>query len=118
MGKGKLYRSPNGKIMGVCQGIANWLQMDVSLVRLAVIIAACITGGVVCFAYIGLGIFLPVDGHRNYSRESNTRSEYKKRQSYSVNDVKEEFENIKSRISKMENSVFDKEKDWDERFKK
>lgn len=81
MGNGKLYRSLNGKIMGGCVGLSDWLAVDLGLVRLAFVLGALFSGGVVIFLYLGLGIFLPI-------RESNS-----------------------------EDSVFNKEKDWDERFK-
>ncbi|MBN2616775.1 MAG: PspC domain-containing protein [Spirochaetales bacterium] len=128
MEKGRLYRSPNGKVMGVCQGIANWLRMDVSLVRLGVIIVSFMTGGVVLFVYFALGIFLPIDD--DYSSESifdkvkdETSSRRRSRpnsyrRGFTVDDVKNEFDNLKSRVSNMENTVFNKERDWDERFKK
>lgn len=129
MSKGKLYRSPNGKFMGVCAGLANWLRMDVGLVRLGFIIAAFITGGVVFFIYIALGIFLQVDdntesdsifdkvkgdfssGRKSSGKRSNFRG------GVTVEDVRDEFNNLKSRVGKMEDTVFNKEKDWDDRFK-
>lgn len=131
MSKGRLYRSPNGKFMGVCAGIANWLRMDVGLVRLGFIIACFITGGVVFFIYIALGIFLTIDDSvesesifdkvRNEysgSRDSGRgRSSRNRKSNITVDDVKEEFNNLKSRVSKMEDSVFNKERDWDSRFK-
>lgn len=129
MSKGRLYRSPNGKFMGVCAGLANWLRMDVGLIRLGFIIATFITGGVVIFVYIALGVFLPIDdctesesifdkvkddfssGRKSSSRRSSFRG------GVTVEDVRDEFNNLKSRVGKMEDTVFNKEKDWDNRFK-
>lgn len=118
MSKGKLYRSPNGKIMGVCQGLANWLRMDVSLIRLAFIIGFFITGGFVLIVYLAMGIFLPIGD--NYSSDSvydNSR-EYRRGPRVTIDDVKSEFDNLKSRVTDVEDAVFNKERDWDERFKK
>ncbi len=117
MNKGKLYRTENGKIMGVCKGLANYLRVDVSLVRLAFIIAAFITGGVFCIAYIVFGIILPIDNRDEsiFDRARCNRS-YKK-QGFTVEDVKDEFYNLKSRIKNMENTMYDKESDWDRRYK-
>ncbi|MGL1893178.1 MAG: PspC domain-containing protein [Spirochaetaceae bacterium] len=117
MGKGKLYRSGSGKIMGVCKGLANWLKMDVSLVRLGFIIVAFMTGGTFCIAYIVMGIFLPVDDsdESTYHRTRCNRS-YKK-QGFTVDDVKDEFSNLRSRMKNMEDTMFDKESDWDKRYK-
>ncbi len=130
MSKGKLYRNPDGKIMGVCSGISDWLRMDVSLVRLAFIIGAFVTGGVIFFIYLALGIFLPVGDYKEnesifnkfkgeYSTgSSSSRRSSRRRRGVTVEDVRDEFDSLKSRVSKMEDSVFNKEKDWDERFKK
>lgn len=137
MAKGKLYRSPNGKFMGVCAGLSNWLRVDVSLIRIAFVIGLFMTGGTLIVIYIALGIFLPIDDYDDsesvFSRmkdefsndmnrgSSKYRKEYrssKKGRPFTVSDVKDEFDNLKSRVSKMEDSVFNKEKDWDERFNK
>jgi len=129
MSKGKLYRSSNGKFMGVCAGLANWLRMDVGLVRLGFIIASFMTGGVVFFIYLALGIFLPIDDciesesifdkvrteYSGSSKKGSRRSGF--RGGVTVEDVRDEFNNLKSRVSKMEDSVFNKERDWDNRFK-
>ncbi len=129
MSKGKLYRSPNGKFMGVCAGLANWLRMDVGLVRLGFIIAVFITGGVVFFVYIALGIFLQVDDNietesifdKVKSDFSSDRKRHGRKSNFhggvTVEDVRDEFNNLKSRVGKMEDTVFNKEKDWDSRFK-
>ena len=129
MANGKLYRSSHGKIMGVCSGLSNWLRMDVGLIRLGFIIVAFITGGALAFAYLALGIFLPigdsVDSDSIFDKMKGDYSDNKKssrrrsrgRGGVTVEDVRDEFNNLKSRVSKMEDSVFNKEKDWDDRFK-
>lgn len=123
MPRKKLCRSSNGKIMGVCAGIADWLDMDESLVRLAFIIGSFVTGGVLCFVYLALGIFLPMDDRKSetiydkYRDEFTSNSSGKRKRGFTVDDVKSEFDNLKDKVNKMENRVFDKEKDWDDRFK-
>ena len=126
MSKGKLYRSPNGKIMGVCAGIANWLRMDVGLVRLGFIIASFASGGVVFFIYLALGIFLPIgDNYESESIYNKFKGDFSDnrrgsgfRGKVTVEDVKKEYDNLKSRVGNMEDKIFNKERDWDERFKK
>ncbi len=116
--------------MGVCAGIADWLRIDVNLVRLGFIIATAMTGGVVFFVYLALGIFLPVEDYNDsesvfdkfkseYSRDrkpGKRTSNY--RRGITIEDVSEEFNNLKTRVGRMEDKVFNKERDWDERFKK
>jgi len=43
------------KVMGVCAGLADWLQVDVLIVRLGVIVATLITGPVAVLIYILTG---------------------------------------------------------------
>jgi phage shock protein C len=49
------------KIAGVCSGIAKYLDVDVTLVRILVITATIVTGGLVMLAYIAAWIIMPVD---------------------------------------------------------
>lgn len=42
-GREKLYRAKDGKILGVCKGIANWLGWPVAAIRLILIIIALVT---------------------------------------------------------------------------
>ena len=43
------------KVMGVCAGLADWLQVDVLIVRLAVILTTLMTGPVAVLFYILTG---------------------------------------------------------------
>ena len=55
----KLYRSTDNKMLcGVCGGVAEYFQLDPSLVRLAWIVISCFAGaGLV--AYIAAAIVIP-----------------------------------------------------------
>ncbi len=58
----RLYRLDyDKKWAGVCAGIAQYLDVDVTLVRLAVVAAFFCTGGLVLFAYIAAIVIMPVD---------------------------------------------------------
>ena len=43
------------KVMGVCAGLADWLQVDVLIVRLGLILATLMTGPVAVLLYILTG---------------------------------------------------------------
>ena len=43
------------KVMGVCAGLADWLQVDVLIVRLGMVAATLITGPVAVLMYILTG---------------------------------------------------------------
>ena len=43
------------KVMGVCAGLADWLNVDVLIVRLGVVLATLVTGPVAILIYILTG---------------------------------------------------------------
>jgi phage shock protein PspC (stress-responsive transcriptional regulator) len=62
-GARRLYRIRDGAmICGVCNGLAAYLNVDVTLVRVAFVVLSLITGGVVALAYFLLVIFVPPAG--------------------------------------------------------
>ncbi|HGS4986733.1 TPA: envelope stress response membrane protein PspC [Vibrio cholerae] len=60
MSKRELYRDPyNGKIAGVCAGLANYFGLEVWLVRILVITAALLGGTfLVLVAYVAMAMML------------------------------------------------------------
>lgn len=53
---GRFVLNPTrGKMMGVCAGLADWLNVDVLAVRLGIIVATLVTGPVVVLLYIVTG---------------------------------------------------------------
>ncbi len=56
----KLYRSTRDrKLAGVCGGLAEYFNVDSTLVRVLTIILSCMGGGVL--AYIIMALVMPVD---------------------------------------------------------
>lgn len=56
----KLYRSrTEKKLLGVCGGLGNYMQVDPVIVRLVFVMAALASFGIVAVAYIVLGIVVP-----------------------------------------------------------
>ena len=59
--KRPLYRLPKqGKIAGVCAGLADYFDFDVTLMRVIFVVGGFITGGAAILLYIILAIVLPV----------------------------------------------------------
>jgi phage shock protein C len=50
-----LLNRPRAKVMGVCAGLADWLGIDVLVVRLGLIVATLATGPVAVLLYILTG---------------------------------------------------------------
>ena len=80
-GQKRLYKnSENKMICGVCAGIAEYFNMDVSVVRLiAVLLAFSVGGGIL--AYIAAAIILPeksevMGGQNSQYNDFNSYNEY------------------------------------------
>jgi phage shock protein C len=57
----KLYRKQQGRVLtGLCNGIADYFELDVSLIRLGWIVFCCL-GGSGVLAYIIASIVVPSD---------------------------------------------------------
>lgn len=57
----KLYRLPKeGKVAGVCAGLADYLELDVTLVRLVFVVLTLASGGFGVLIYIVLAVVMPV----------------------------------------------------------
>ncbi|MCY7398342.1 MAG: PspC domain-containing protein [Sphingomonas bacterium] len=50
-----LLNPTKAKVMGVCAGLADWLNVDVLAVRLVVIVATLVTGPIALLFYILTG---------------------------------------------------------------
>ncbi|MDA3810717.1 MAG: PspC domain-containing protein [Spirochaetaceae bacterium] len=108
----KFYKSRNGMIFGVCQGIADWKGINVGYIRLTLVILTIFTGffpfGLL---YLMAAFFLPVEPVYR-KRHSYTRSSVKR----GFYDMKQEFDDLASRFNGMERDSTHKERDWDSRF--
>jgi len=53
---GRFLLNPSkGKIMGVCAGLADWMGVDALAVRLAMVVAALVTGPIAVLLYFLTG---------------------------------------------------------------
>ena len=68
----QLYKSSTDKkMMGVCGGLAEYFNLDSSLVRVLAIFAFLISSGSAIVLYILLGIILPYDYEVNQSKRND-----------------------------------------------
>jgi phage shock protein C len=59
----RLERSTTNKVVaGVCGGIAEYLQVDPTLVRVFVVVGTVITGGLGLLAYVAAVVLMPLPG--------------------------------------------------------
>lgn len=61
----RLERSTTNKVVaGVCGGIAEYLQVDPTLVRVFFVVGSIVTGGLGLLAYVALVVLMPLPGQR------------------------------------------------------
>ena len=62
----KLYRSKSNKVIaGVCGGIGGYFNIDPVILRLLVILATIISGGIIILTYILAIIIIPKENDTN-----------------------------------------------------
>lgn len=123
-------RSPRGEIFGVVTGLAEWRGLPPSTTRLIVLLITIFTAIFpAVLIYLILAIILPeqtpddIIGENDYntfrtrSRRHNDYAEDASFREKSDEDLEKEYENLKKKVETMENDIYDKEKDWDNRFK-
>jgi len=60
-----LVRSQKGRMLaGVCAGVADYFDMDVTQVRVIVAVISVITGGAGVLAYLAAWLIIPAEGEK------------------------------------------------------
>ena len=131
-------RSPRGRVLGVATGLAEWRGFPADITRLVVfLIFICTAFFPALLVYLIIAVILPEQTEADIIRDGDTSysSDYaystRNRRSYSSyknaddatfreksdEDLEREYEELKKKVETMESDVFDKEKEWDARFK-
>jgi len=106
-------------LLGICQGIADWRDLPVFVVRLIFVIICLATAVAPCvIIYLLLGLIIPIEPRGGANRrDENYYENFKRNGKATMDDIKNEFDNLKSRVNKMEDEATkDTESDWDRRF--
>lgn len=119
-GKPGLYRSRNGVVFGVCRGVAEYLDVSVTGVRLAVILLAVLTGfwgGVI--AYIVAALLLKPEPIIPFESDSDAEfyNTYAASRTMALQRLKRTFDNLDRRIQRMETIVTGRDYDWERRLR-
>lgn len=133
-------RSPRGRVLGVATGLAEWRGFPADITRMVVfLIFLCTAFFPALLVYLIIAVILPEQTEADIIRDGDTTysSDYaystgSRRRYYSSSyknaddatfreksdaDLEREYEELKKKVETMESDVFDKEKEWDARFK-
>lgn len=116
----RFYRDPaNGKIMGVCAGIADYFSWNLTWVRVLAVIALLWLNVITVIVYVALGMLLPIKPERPY--DWDTGEEYWRSVRRSANatfrEVRQRFREMDQRLQRMEAHVTSRRYDLDRRFR-
>lgn len=102
----KLYKDPhNGKCMGVCAGIADYLDIKVGVIRFLTVVGALVTGiWFFVIAYFILGFVLDARPRDLYEDEHEEEfwKQTRKSPDYTAAELRRRFRDIERRTSDME----------------
>tara|TARA_B110000037_G_scaffold206909_1_gene253342 strand:+ start:431 stop:760 length:330 start_codon:yes stop_codon:yes gene_type:complete len=105
-------------LFGVCQGIADTLNLSVAWIRISFIIAFAITfffpTGLI---YIALALIIKKQPVKTPEQEDTTHNtSYYASRKHGLSQLKDKFRSLENRIRRMENHVTDRAYDWDKRM--
>ncbi len=113
------YRSRDGKIAGVCSGIAEHFSTSPFWIRLIALVILFATGiwPAVIIYFIAAAIMKPAPV-RPFESESESEfyDAYVSVPKYTIHHIYEKFKNLDRRIQQMEDTVTARAYDWDSRL--
>ncbi|HET7370973.1 MAG TPA: envelope stress response membrane protein PspC [Gammaproteobacteria bacterium] len=116
----RFYRDRrNGKLMGVCAGLADYFGWNVTFIRILAIVAFCWFNVITLIIYLVLGFLLPVKPERLY--DWDTDDEYwrsvRRSASETFRDVRHRFRDMDRRLQRMEGYVTSRQYILDKEFR-
>ncbi len=116
---GRLYRSRHGMIFGVCQGLAQYLNLKVFWVRTTAVIILIFTGiWPTVVIYLAAALLMKPEPILPLETEEAQEfyNSYTTSRSLALHRLKRTFDNSDRRIQRMETIVTAQEYDWDRRL--
>jgi len=115
----RLYRSRNGKLLGVCRGIAEYFGFSVSGSRIIVVILLFVSGFWPVFALYFIAALLMnpepvIPFHKN--GEEEFYNSYIHSKTGGIDRLRRRYKTLERRLQRLEHTVTSKEYDWDNRF--
>lgn len=107
--RGKLYRSKKkGKLLGVCAGVANYLEVSVFLVRLLTVVGFFMSGMLAGVIYVGAYFILDDEpeenawGEGHTSNANNPGGDHPHRVQADIQQCEHKLRALRSRLARME----------------
>jgi len=114
-----LYRSRDGVLLGVCRGVADYFDLSVFWIRMAVVLVFLLSGfWPVLGVYLVAALLMKPRPVRPIESEDEQEfyDSYVHSPRSAAQRLKRQFDNIDRRILRMESTVTGKDYDWERRF--
>jgi len=114
-----LYRSRDGVLLGVCRGVADYFDLSVFWIRMAVVLVFLLSGfWPVLGVYLVAALLMKPSPVRPIESEDEQEfyDSYVHSPRSAAQRLKRQFDNIDRRIRRMESTVTGKDYDWERRF--
>ena len=116
----RLYRSRDGMVFGVCQGLADYSELSVFWLRV-ILIAAFIFSGFfpVVFLYLIAAIIMKLEPVHPVNTDDDLEfyQSYASDRAMALSRVRRKLKNLERRARRMESHVTAREFDWDARLR-
>lgn len=115
----KLYRARDGRIFGVCQGFARYMDAPVGVVRILTVISAFVTGfWLIVGAYLLLALMLKPEPVLPIETEEDAEfyNSYTGSREMAIHRIKRVYDSLDRRIQRMEAIVTARDYDWERRL--
>jgi len=116
-----IYRSRNGIIFGICQGLSEHFDFSAFWIRVVFIVLFFMSGFFpVVFLYILAALLMKPEPVKplNTENEYEFYDSYVNSRSMALHRLKNKFQSLNHRIQRLEDSVTSREFDWESRFNK
>lgn len=104
----RFFRDPaNGRIFGVCAGIADYTGVSTCVIRVLMVIAGLVWFPLVEIVYIAMGFMVPIKPDDLYKdvREEKFWQSVRKSPSETFSDIRYRFRSLDQRLARMERYV-------------
>jgi phage shock protein C len=118
--QGGIYRARDGVFLGVCKGIAEYFDLSVFWVRIALVIVFIFSGfWPVIGVYLVAAFFMKPQPVKPIESEEEREfyDSYVHSPKTAAQRLKKRFEELDRRIRNMENKVTGREYEWERRFR-
>ena len=115
-----IYRARNGVFLGVCKGIADYFDLSVFWVRLALVIVFIFSGfWPVIGVYLVAAFFMKPKPVKPIESEEEREfyDSYVHSPKTAAQRLRKKFEELERRIRRMEDKVTGREYEWERRFR-